>query len=57
MSGKEAGDFITLALVLVVVAVGAGLCVAVPWLAAAVAIGLVAWLARGWVKDEREFRA
>ena len=57
MNGKEAGEFITLGLGLAVVAVGAGLCAAVPWLAAVVAIGLAAWLARGWVKDEREHRA
>ena len=57
MNGKEAGDFVSLALGLVVVAFGAGLCAAVPWLAAAVLVGLVVWLVRGWVKDEREYRA
>ena len=57
MSGDECGEFVSLGLGLAVVAVGAGLCAAVPWLAAVVLVGLVVWLVRGWVKDEREYRA
>ena len=51
MNGSEAGEFISLGLGLLVVAVGAGLCAAVPWLAAVVLVGLVVWLVWGWVKD------
>ena len=57
MSGDECGDFVSLGLGLLVVAFGAGLCAAVPWLAGVAMVGLAVWLVRGWVKDEREYRA
>jgi len=57
MSGDECGDFVSLGLGLLVVAFGAGLCAVVPWLAAAVMVGLVVRLVRGWVKDEQKYRA
>ena len=57
MSGDECGEFVSLGLGLLVVAVGAGLCAAVPWLAGVVGIGLVVWLVWGWIRDEREYRA
>ena len=54
MNGKEAGDFITLGLGLAVVAVGVGLCIAVPWFGAVLLLAGIGWLVWGWIRDERD---
>ena len=51
MNGKEAGEFITLGLGLLVVAFGAGLCIAVPWFGAVLLLAGIGWLVRGWIRD------
>jgi hypothetical protein len=54
MSGAEAGEFLSLGLGLAVVAFVVGLVIAVPWIGGVVVGGLLVWMARGWVENERK---
>jgi len=56
MDGDTCGEFVTAAIAMATVAVVVGLSLAVPWVGGLVVGGFVAWLVRGWVKDERRHR-